>query len=543
MKNKHFYSSILVILFLLFTACNKDESEVESEEKYDKTINKVKNFETEHKLNEAFHCLANYINDKSTPLHYLNKAKLELARLYQMQGDFIEGENLLIDVLNSNTDESLEPHIHNILGIIYKEQKQFDKSLEHYLIAKNKSEQDLHKAIIQNNIGVVYLEKGENDNAIKSLKPLINNEELMQFPFYHVKAIDNLGFALIDSLPNVADSLLQKSYNIRDSINDEYGKISSTIHISKLYALKSDTLSSIKYANEAYQIATVSNSPDDRIEALDLLIRFDNKKNWYPLLYKVNDSINTIRQNHKYQFAKIKYDNTKALEQVEKQKNQKYILAIILVFLFVTGYLTFKMYKLKAKREQLQAIYNTETQISKKVHDELANDIFQALSYVEIKDDSEEGFKNTLLDKLDNIYQKSRSISRENNTIDTSENYIDELDNLIAGFNTSTTNIITKGIKQINWNKLKKEKKIAVYRCIQELLVNMKKHSNASLVLISFENNLNEIKITYKDNGIGITDLKIKNGLSNMENRIENVSGKCIFESDNGFKALINIPF
>ena len=70
----------------------------------------------------------------------------------------------------------------------------------------------------------------------------------------------------------------------------------------------------------------------------------------------------------------------------------------------------------------------------------------------------------------------------------------------------------------------------------------MKKHSKASLVLISFETKTSIIEIIFKDNGIGIEALKMKNGLANVETRIKDISGKCTFESDNGFKVLINIP-
>ena len=77
---------------------------------------------------------------------------------------------------------------------------------------------------------------------------------------------------------------------------------------------------------------------------------------------------------------------------------------------------------------------------------------------------------------------------------------------------------------------------------LQELLTNMKKHSNASIVVLSFEKSGKYLIINYKDNGIG-TSLTKRNGLQNTENRIQSINGTITFESEinKGFKAIIMI--
>jgi len=85
-----------------------------------------------------------------------------------------------------------------------------------------------------------------------------------------------------------------------------------------------------------------------------------------------------------------------------------------------------------------------------------------------------------------------------------------------------------------------------VYRIIQELMVNMKKHSHASLVAITFKKSPKHIEITYADNGVGVAKnhIKYSNGLNNAENRINTIKGSFIFESEDkkGFKAKIRFP-
>ena len=87
--------------------------------------------------------------------------------------------------------------------------------------------------------------------------------------------------------------------------------------------------------------------------------------------------------------------------------------------------------------------------------------------------------------------------------------------------------------------ELAKEKQIVVYRALQELLVNMKKYSEATLVLIAFSVEKNKLSVAYQDNGKGVENLSVKNGLQNMEIRIKSVGGFITFESkqEKGFQA------
>ena len=77
---------------------------------------------------------------------------------------------------------------------------------------------------------------------------------------------------------------------------------------------------------------------------------------------------------------------------------------------------------------------------------------------------------------------------------------------------------------------------------MQELMTNMKKHSEASLVILTFKDIKDKIQITYSDDGIG-SDSKKSNGLINVENRIVDLKGRFTFNSEKnkGFKAKILI--
>jgi len=77
---------------------------------------------------------------------------------------------------------------------------------------------------------------------------------------------------------------------------------------------------------------------------------------------------------------------------------------------------------------------------------------------------------------------------------------------------------------------------------LQELMTNMKKHSQASLVILTMKDVKNKLQITYSDDGVGC-EINKSNGLLNAENRINSLNGKLILHSNKneGFKATIII--
>ena len=202
--------------------------------------------------------------------------------------------------------------------------------------------------------------------------------------------------------------------------------------------------------------------------------------------------------------------------------------------------------KERLKKDKILSIYNAETKIAKKVHDEIANDIYNAICYAGNHDLSVPENKEKLIANLDTLYAKTRNISREINNIDTGLGYKSQLKSMLTEYRNTTVNVIIKDIDSINWQKVSHTKKIAAYRALQELMVNMMKHSNASVVIINFKQKRYRINISYSDNGRGIkkSGNNSKNGLLNVENRMVSINGKVIFEpsAGKGFHLTLTYP-
>lgn len=212
------------------------------------------------------------------------------------------------------------------------------------------------------------------------------------------------------------------------------------------------------------------------------------------------------------------------------------ILLIAVIFMAILIISLFSLFKDKLKKEKIMSGYETETKLAKKVHDEIANEIYNILCYVSVKDLNTPEYKEKLLSDLDFIYNKSRNLSREINNIDTGNGYKKQLKLMLNEYQTPEVNIIIKDIDSIKWIKVCESKKIAAYRALQELMTNMRKHSNASIVVIQFKHKGNRISISYSDNGKGLTNNpnSTKNGLLNVENRMVSINGKVIFEPKPG---------
>ncbi len=102
------------------------------------------------------------------------------------------------------------------------------------------------------------------------------------------------------------------------------------------------------------------------------------------------------------------------------------------------------------------------------------------------------------------------------------------------------------GYQKDIWENISDNVQSELYYIIREILVNMKKHSKATLASLKFEKNKKNITIKYTDNGVGINNLENKKGtgIRNTENRIEVMRGDIIFEKNpnGGLIIQITIP-
>ncbi len=490
------------------------------------------------------------------------KSLVNMAIIMSNQGDYYGSQQVSIEankILSPKKIENLEilSSNYNCLAIVSENLKQYDKAIEFYGKAIKLSNDTITKLAYFNNIGNSYLQKKEYFRALNHFKYILKSKKAKTNKVDYARLINNYAKAnyLInknyDPIP-----LYKESYNIRKQENDLSGQNYVLASFVEYYHNK-DINKTRMYSNERYKVTKQMKNPDDQLEVLQNLI-IQNPHDYLKYFNEfssLNDSLKLARNSAKDQFALIRFeteeskaqnlklqkDNTEKKYQIIKQQIFNYSISILSLIAGISGIIWYKKRKQRLLLESENKLKEQQLKTSKKVHDVVANGIYQVMTKIENQNDFN---KEQALDELEFVYEKSRDISYEN-TDSHDEKFNEKISKLVASFKNDEINTFTVGNQEETWETVTKSTQTEIYQIIRELLVNMKKHSEANNVVFKFEKINNLINISYADNGIGISDeLIFKNGLSNTVSRIENINGKITFETktEKGLKVNISFP-
>lgn len=551
-------------MVLMNYSCQENQKnktrKIDNKKFYD-ALTQAENCAKTNKLDSAFYYynLSKNIvvNDSSNnkPIYSL----LMMSEIQQTQSDYIGSENTATEALsliNKYSNPEYTSRLYNTLGMNYDNLFDFELAEKNYLLSMSFKNTEVEKLTMKNNIAVVAIDDLKYDKAKKLLTKLLTNKNINENLSIKSKILGNLGFCLLKTNQPNSLAFFNEALAIKKQIKDDYALISSYMHLTEYYQSRNKNLA-LNYAKTALTQAEKLNCPDEKLKAMEVLVA-KNEGNYSKKYFDLNDSLKKSRQKSKNQFAKIRFDSKKTIAEnqllktqkaetdlkIETQKNKILIASIFGILSFFGGIFVYQRMRFRNKSEKIKASYNTETRISKKVHDELANDIFNAMTFAITQNLNDETKKEKLINSLDDVYTRTRDISRENNVIDTGIYFKDNLKDMLSPYNSLKLNIIINGIDLVKWDKINQNKKITTYRVLQELLINVKKHSFASVCVISFAQIDKKIQINFNDNGVGIQlDEKfLKNGLQNTESRIQAIGGTITFDSkpEKGFKVMFH---
>ena len=537
----------LAFLFLITSCKNQEENPA-----LDANLEQAENLFATKQYRKAYY----YYNQSFLFNKEQNNTKravfnlLRMAHIENLECDYIGSEattTQAIKLFDKTIPIPYQTNAYISLGLNYMHLANYEDAKSMFEKAIQITEDSLTVYISKNNIGYLYIKQKEYQKAVRLLSEIENEKILQESPLDYARILDNKGIALFHLNDKLALSYLEKAKTIREANNDDSQIVSSYMHLAEYYK-NQEPETAKEWTQKAYHSATKAFIPDDRLEALNLLFTTttnNNLKNQYHDTYiHINDSLQQARQQAKNQFAKIKYDSEKAETEKTAYQYKMYGFIVLLILSVAVFILLYRLTIQKNKRKILETQYTTETKIAKRLHDELANDVHNTIAFVETQNLENEQNKESLLESLDTIYQRARNISNENKQISTGDDYLEQLKHMINSYASDTINVILNSAA-LNEIKLNAEVKIALYRVLQELMVNMKKHSECSLVMIAFKNANSTLEISYSDNGKGSQNqLHTKNGLQNVENRIFSINGNITFdtEPDKGFKVKITIP-
>lgn len=485
------------------------------------------------------------VHTQLNSLYYLASINYKIGFYEESEKLAMRAIKILDENSTINNKKAYKKSFYNQLGVLYSEQQSYDKAVELYSRVLKVANSTKDSLIAYNNIANVYKRNNLINESHKfSVKALQLTLELKD-TISTAMVLNNLGY--IKTRLNdfkQGRKLLYRALELRRQLKDSSVLYSSFSNLTKYY-MATDSMDMAKfYAKRALDFASKLNSASYKQNALGLLVQLSPDN--YSKAYKaINDSLIAEDKARSNRFALMRYDYSEferqALEsqlRVERQRSRAIISTLVAIGVVMLSVLAFFFFRARHRKEKLQQVIITESRISKQVHDEVANNVFQIMT----KFENNTYQRHSLRDELYLLYHKARDISNQHSLLDTKVSFRENLEALLESYESENTNIVVKGLADVRWDVFSDVYKNTIYKVLQELLINMKKYSDASLVLILFEKEGKKLKINYSDNGVG-AELVKHTGLFNTENRIQSVGGTIIFDTqpEKGFKVKIVI--
>lgn len=486
------------------------------------------------------------------------KCLVNMGIISNTRGDYYGAQEISLNALTFFDLQNKDQYIHirsnfNNLGLATHNLGDYSGAIKFFNAAIELSEDSLDTRVYLNNKARAYQVLKDYTTALKLYEEVLRGVSKNKKEFARVLTnISNTKW-LQDSAYNAVPNY-QKALQLRIEEKDLWGQNSSYSHLSDYYTTKNRD-SALFYAQNGYQIAKELNSAYDQLEAIQQLIKVSpgtDAKKYFATYKKLNDSVQNSRQRAKNQFALIRYETEKhktdylkaQAENVQKKNNiiiQNFILGFLALSL-LSAYLWYRKRREILQQEKELEVKNTELKYVKKIHDRVANKVYQVMSEVE---NNPEVHRGVLLDKLEDLYNISRDISYDKDEVSIVGNYSIQLSAMLQSYSSEATKVLIVGNEEELWLHIDKVKRAELFYVLQELMTNMKKHSKASTVVLKFQDSDDFININYSDNGIGLGGTVKKNGMANTENRIKSIDGTITFESkpEEGLAIHLCIPF
>jgi hypothetical protein len=464
------------------------------------------------------------------------KCLVNMAIIATLYGDYFEGQELSLSAIPCFSSDSSSHLIYirsnyNNLGIATANLNQHLKAINFYQTSLTFTKDSGAAFVIKNNIANAYQEKKDYPKALAIYQSLLIHQEDSTS---YARVLSNFAYTqwLQNPKKNIAPMLI-KSLVIRQQLQDLLGQNAAFNYLGDFYQNRNPD-SALFYTQKMYALSNLLNLPDERLKALEKLVKLSDastSKTYFNNYQTLSDSIQNARNMSKNQFALIRYETEKHKADnlnLQKEKTERNSWITCLVIFIAVSFLGYVIYY-KEKKEKLaldaeKAIRDSQLKTSKKVHDVVANGLYRLLSAIE---NSVEIDQEKLLDDIEILYEQSRDISYEQNPLEEiSTHYPVLINNLLSSFASVKTKILISGNSSKNWEQVSTRQRLEVLQMLQELMVNMKKHSEASHVALKFKLQKKQFNLYYKDNGKGLPEnYQMGNGLRNTGNRINGLEG------------------
>lgn len=515
------------------------------------------------------------------------RMQMSMAIIQKNQKDYTGSEINTIKALRIFEQFKKNKHIYsgyNNLGIVYNELQEYDKALVYHKKAQKYLKElsgDSYEQTTLNNIGVVYQNMGKFNEAINYFEKALDDQDLInQNPRLYAMLLDNLAYSKFHfGERGEVLKTLQKGRKIRDSIDHKSGLIVSDLRLAEVLVSFGDSVSALKYAENAYFLSKETDNNRDFLRSLILLSILDptGEKNALKIYINTSDSLQKEERIIREKFTRIQYETDEFIAENEQLNVQKkWMIAgfsgVVLLLISISAIILLKRKNKELKLIQLQQKANEDIytlmiesqsniergqeqekkRISKELHDGILSQFFGVRLNLELlneKTDKDSAVKREkYIKELKALETEIRKVSHQLNSdlVSSDVSFINILNDLLRGqedLGGYSGKIDFEG--KIEWEKISPKIKINLFRIIQEALHNINKYAGANNVRIVFMYLSEKLKLIIEDDGKGF-DVENSHdgiGITNMKSRIQDLAGEIsILSNQKGTKISIKIP-
>lgn len=502
---------------------------------------------------------------KDSAFYYFNRSatystdKEQVAMAYQNMaliqsdaGDNFGAQESLTQALKAldEHDPKNRGHLaedYNQLGMTFYNTDDNIQALRFYALALQYADSPQLRAYFFNNQGNSYQKLKAYHKALASFDSVLRITGTKGADY--ARTLTNLAATkwLQNRHYNAAPELL-KSLAIRLHEKDTWGENSSYAHLTDFY-LENKPDSALFYARKMFAAASKLHSPDDQLAALRKLIVLvpAGSKKYFQQYQRLEDSLQTARSAAKSQFAVIRYDVEKAkTENLQLQKTnteRNYQLLVVTVIALAGAFVGVSRYKRRKKRMQTEAdrrVRESKLRLSQKVHDKVANGIYRIMSEVEHLPELD---RTILLDRLENMYNISRNVAHDE--AESVADFAERTGAMLNAFKNPSLRLAVEGNQTELWQAVDLPVREQLLLVLQELMVNMSKHSQATQAHVGFSMEDGRLMLEYRDDGVGLGGKGTAGkGMQNTVSRIQALNGTVNFEAaeTKGLRVWIQLP-
>jgi two-component system NarL family sensor kinase len=433
-----------------------------------------------------------------------------------------------------------------------------------------------------NSMGAVYSDMGMHEKAIQCYERSLELKRKLKDQFGILNTLINVGTVYSD-LNNDSKSIeyFMQAYAISTQLDDKPDMAISLINASNAYRHKKDYAKSVLYGKMALTIADSVSALLQQREAskslslsYEYLHDFEQAYKYHKRFVLANDSVINEGKNKQLALMQTKFDTQKKEKEnlllkeqnvgkdllISRQNTQRIILVSLLIILSIAALLVYNRYRSKQremmaaeiiKQQELRskAIIESEEKERIRISRDLHDGVGQILSAAKLnisalesslvlpKAEQQVQMKN-VLDLLDQSARELRAVSHnlmpnallKSGLAAAVAEFLDRIgdsDKLKVSFQVT-------GLDE----RLAGTMETILYRVIQEIVANVIRHAQASLIHVQIIRHEQELVLMVEDDGVGFDVSGMTDftgiGLRNIESRIAYLNGNIDFDSSIG---------